>query len=156
MSVNFGAGIGAQDGDNFQEAGGKPLPPAGWGEFAIMSQKEYEGNLIICCQNKAGQECDVYLGFAGSESWQKDQAAATLGKIIQATGYNGRIKTMQDAVNLNGLKMDIKIQIVDSKKKKDDGTFFKNARSKNYATAGTRSSVAATPPPATETAASPW
>ncbi len=156
MSVNFGAGIGAQDGDNFQEAGGKPLPPEGWGEFAIMSQNEYEGNLIIQTQNKAGQECDVYLGFAGSESWMKDQAVATLGKIIQATGYNGVIKTMQDAVNLNGLKMDIKIQIVDSKKKKDDGSFFQNARSKNYAPSGTKSSVAATPPPAAETAATPW
>jgi len=154
--INFGAGIGSQDGENFQEAGGKPLPPEGWGEFAIMKSEDIDGNLKFFVQNKAGVDGDIFLGFAGSEVWQQEQARNTLGKIIDVTGCQIVVKTFQDAMALNGLKLDIKFQHVNSKSLKDDGTPFKNARSKNYAPAGTKSSVSAPPPAAQDTADSPW
>ncbi len=151
--IDLGQGISGQDGEGFTEAGGKPMPPLGWGEFAIMDQKEHDGNLIIMTQNKAGESCDLFLGFAGSEDWQVKQARATLGKVIQSTGFQGVIKTQQDIANLTGLKMDIKISHANSKKLKDDGTPFRNARAKNFAPAGTKSSVAV--PAATDADAPP-
>ena len=76
--VDFG-GTNQQAGDDFTELGAKPIPAEGWGTFVIIDSKTNNGNLIYTAQNNRKEECGIFLGFAGTEQWQKDQAlAATL------------------------------------------------------------------------------
>lgn len=141
--VDFG-GANQQAGDNFTESGAKPLPAEGWGTFVIIDSKTVNGNLIYTAQNKKQEECGIFLGFAGHEQWQKDQAKNTLGKMMQVCGVVGSgaggAFTMADIVKFHGMQLDIKVKHRESKK---DGKTWVNANGANYAKAGAESGAGA-------------
>ena len=138
MSVIDFGGTNQHAGDGFTESGTKPIPAEGWGTFVIINSKTINGNLIYTAQNSRKEECGIFLGFAGQEQWQKDQARNTLGKMMQVCGVQGAGPggnfTMPDIVKFHGMQLDIKIKHRESKK---DGKTYINANGVNYAKAGT-------------------
>ena len=148
--IDLGSPVTGTDGESFVPGGGKPLPPLGWGKFAILDHEEKDGNIIYSAQTQAGEEVRIYLGFAGSEPWMVEQARTTLGKMIAVTGIAG-INSEADLALLHGQFIDIEIIHKPSKKMKADGTPFINANPRDFAPAGTKSSVAA-PAPASNAA----
>ena len=132
------SGVTLESGDDFTESGAKPIPAEGWGTFFIIDNKQVNGNLIYTLQNKTQQEASIYLGFAGNEQWQKDQAKATLGKLMQVCGIKGSGPggsfAMTDIVKFHGMQLDVKIK---HHEKMKDGKTYNNANGANYAKART-------------------